>query len=173
MCVLRILDKIGVKDVTVVPEQSEPDGNFRPARIQTRNPRGAAEGPRALRDREARPAARNRPGLRPRGHRRQPERRIPSDDRQRGRHFASELHRPVQDGARNLPKGPGRRRPSSPPTWSTASRRITASRSAACLPASGTSATRSRFFEAEGPSQRYLLGFEESYGYLSRRLCPR
>lgn len=28
MCVLRILDKIGVKDVTVVPEQSEPDGNF-------------------------------------------------------------------------------------------------------------------------------------------------
>lgn len=28
MCVLSILDKIGVKDVTVVPEQSEPDGNF-------------------------------------------------------------------------------------------------------------------------------------------------
>lgn len=28
MCVLRILDKIGVKDITVVPEQSEPDGNF-------------------------------------------------------------------------------------------------------------------------------------------------
>ena len=28
MCVLRILDKIGIKDVTVVPEQSEPDGNF-------------------------------------------------------------------------------------------------------------------------------------------------
>ncbi|WP_099204925.1 phospho-sugar mutase [Scatolibacter rhodanostii] len=27
-CVLRILDKIGVKDITVVPEQSEPDGNF-------------------------------------------------------------------------------------------------------------------------------------------------
>ena len=27
-CVLRILDEIGVKDVTVVPEQSEPDGNF-------------------------------------------------------------------------------------------------------------------------------------------------
>lgn len=28
MCVLRILEEIGVKDVTVVPEQSEPDGNF-------------------------------------------------------------------------------------------------------------------------------------------------
>ena len=28
MCVTRILDRIGVKDVTVVPEQSEPDGNF-------------------------------------------------------------------------------------------------------------------------------------------------
>lgn len=28
MCVLKILDKIGVKDITVVPEQSEPDGNF-------------------------------------------------------------------------------------------------------------------------------------------------
>ena len=28
MCVLRILDKIGVKDVTVVPEQRDPDGNF-------------------------------------------------------------------------------------------------------------------------------------------------
>ena len=28
MCVLRILDRIGVKDITVVPEQSEPDGNF-------------------------------------------------------------------------------------------------------------------------------------------------
>ncbi len=28
MCVTRILDKIGVKDVTIVPEQSEPDGNF-------------------------------------------------------------------------------------------------------------------------------------------------
>lgn len=27
-CVLRILEKIGVKDITVVPEQSEPDGNF-------------------------------------------------------------------------------------------------------------------------------------------------
>lgn len=27
-CVLKILDRIGVKDVTVVPEQSEPDGNF-------------------------------------------------------------------------------------------------------------------------------------------------
>ena len=27
-CVLRILDKIGVKDVTVVPEQRDPDGNF-------------------------------------------------------------------------------------------------------------------------------------------------
>ncbi len=28
MCVTRILEKIGVKDVTIVPEQSEPDGNF-------------------------------------------------------------------------------------------------------------------------------------------------
>ncbi len=28
MCVKRILDKIGVKDVTVVPEQEQPDGNF-------------------------------------------------------------------------------------------------------------------------------------------------
>ena len=28
MCVTRILDRIGVKDITVVPEQSEPDGNF-------------------------------------------------------------------------------------------------------------------------------------------------
>lgn len=28
LCVLRILDKIGVRDITVVPEQSEPDGNF-------------------------------------------------------------------------------------------------------------------------------------------------
>ncbi len=28
MCVTRILDRIGIKDVTVVPEQSEPDGNF-------------------------------------------------------------------------------------------------------------------------------------------------
>ncbi|WP_322174031.1 phospho-sugar mutase [Acutalibacter caecimuris] len=28
MCVTRILDRIGVKDVTIVPEQSEPDGNF-------------------------------------------------------------------------------------------------------------------------------------------------
>ena len=27
-CVLAILDKIGVTDITVVPEQSEPDGNF-------------------------------------------------------------------------------------------------------------------------------------------------
>ncbi len=27
-CVLAILDRIGVKDVTIVPEQSEPDGNF-------------------------------------------------------------------------------------------------------------------------------------------------
>lgn len=27
-CVLKILDRIGVEDVTVVPEQSEPDGNF-------------------------------------------------------------------------------------------------------------------------------------------------
>lgn len=27
-CVLKILERIGVKDVTVVPEQSEPDGNF-------------------------------------------------------------------------------------------------------------------------------------------------
>ncbi|MFI3324544.1 MAG: phospho-sugar mutase [Clostridia bacterium] len=27
-CVLAILDEIGVRDVTVVPEQSEPDGNF-------------------------------------------------------------------------------------------------------------------------------------------------
>ena len=27
-CVLKILDRIGVKDITVVPEQSEPDGNF-------------------------------------------------------------------------------------------------------------------------------------------------
>lgn len=28
MCVTRILDRIGVSDVTIVPEQSEPDGNF-------------------------------------------------------------------------------------------------------------------------------------------------
>ena len=28
MCVTRILDKIGVKDIAIVPEQSEPDGNF-------------------------------------------------------------------------------------------------------------------------------------------------
>ncbi len=28
MCVKRILDKIGVKDVSVVPEQEQPDGNF-------------------------------------------------------------------------------------------------------------------------------------------------
>lgn len=28
MCVTRILDMIGVKDVVIVPEQSEPDGNF-------------------------------------------------------------------------------------------------------------------------------------------------
>ena len=28
VCVTRILDKIGVKDVTVVPEQEFPDGNF-------------------------------------------------------------------------------------------------------------------------------------------------
>ena len=28
MCVTRILDSIGIKNVTVVPEQSEPDGNF-------------------------------------------------------------------------------------------------------------------------------------------------
>lgn len=28
MCVTRMLEHIGVKDVTVVPEQSEPDGNF-------------------------------------------------------------------------------------------------------------------------------------------------
>ena len=28
MCVKRILDRIGVKDVTVVPEQENPDGNF-------------------------------------------------------------------------------------------------------------------------------------------------
>ena len=28
MCVTRILDRIGIKDVTIVPEQSEPDGNF-------------------------------------------------------------------------------------------------------------------------------------------------
>ena len=28
MCVQRILDKIGVKDITVVPEQKDPDGNF-------------------------------------------------------------------------------------------------------------------------------------------------
>lgn len=28
MCVTRILDSIGIKDVTIVPEQSEPDGNF-------------------------------------------------------------------------------------------------------------------------------------------------
>lgn len=27
-CVMRILDRIGVKDIEVVPEQSEPDGNF-------------------------------------------------------------------------------------------------------------------------------------------------
>ncbi len=27
-CVTRILDRIGVKDITIVPEQSEPDGNF-------------------------------------------------------------------------------------------------------------------------------------------------
>lgn len=28
MCVTRIFDMIGIKDVTIVPEQSEPDGNF-------------------------------------------------------------------------------------------------------------------------------------------------
>lgn len=28
MCVTRILERIGVTDVTIVPEQSEPDGNF-------------------------------------------------------------------------------------------------------------------------------------------------
>ena len=28
MCVTRILDRIGIQDITVVPEQSEPDGNF-------------------------------------------------------------------------------------------------------------------------------------------------
>jgi phosphoglucomutase len=28
VCVTRILDRIGIKDVTIVPEQSEPDGNF-------------------------------------------------------------------------------------------------------------------------------------------------
>ena len=28
MCVTRILERIGVSDVTIVPEQSEPDGNF-------------------------------------------------------------------------------------------------------------------------------------------------
>ena len=27
-CVLRILERIGIQDVTVVPEQAEPDGNF-------------------------------------------------------------------------------------------------------------------------------------------------
>ena len=27
-CVLRILERIGIRDVTVVPEQAEPDGNF-------------------------------------------------------------------------------------------------------------------------------------------------
>lgn len=27
-CVLRILERLGIKDVTVVPEQAEPDGNF-------------------------------------------------------------------------------------------------------------------------------------------------
>ena len=28
MCVTRIFDMIGIKDVTIVPEQSDPDGNF-------------------------------------------------------------------------------------------------------------------------------------------------
>ncbi|WP_101698277.1 phospho-sugar mutase [Clostridium minihomine] len=28
MCVTRILDSIGIRDVTIVPEQAEPDGNF-------------------------------------------------------------------------------------------------------------------------------------------------
>lgn len=28
MCVTEILDKIGVKNVTIVPEQEKPDGNF-------------------------------------------------------------------------------------------------------------------------------------------------
>ena len=28
MCVTRILDRIGIKDIAIVPEQSEPDGNF-------------------------------------------------------------------------------------------------------------------------------------------------
>ena len=40
-CVEKLLEKLGVQNLTLVPEQAEPDGNFRPARIRT--PRSARQ----------------------------------------------------------------------------------------------------------------------------------
>ena len=48
VCVTRILDMIGVDDVTVVPEQEMPDGHFTTCVPEPGGQRGVAEGPGAL-----------------------------------------------------------------------------------------------------------------------------
>ncbi len=67
--VTRVLGDIGITDITIVPEQQYPDGNFPLARIPT--PRFVRRWPWALRWRKN-PAQKydtcRRPGRRPRGH---------------------------------------------------------------------------------------------------------
>ncbi len=63
----KILRRIGVTDVTLVPEQAWPDGSFPTCPYPTRGARGAGARPRARAQDARRSAARHRPRLRPHG----------------------------------------------------------------------------------------------------------
>ena len=108
-CVRKLLGKLGVTHVTVVPEQEKPDGDFPTCPLpQPRDPRSDAERAGAVRQSPPRPAAWHRPRLRPLRRRRagRPG-RLPADHRQRDGHYPAGLHLPHPPGQRhNAPKTP-------------------------------------------------------------------
>ena len=113
--VLMLLERMGIpaENITVVPRQREPDGDFPHLPLpQPRDPGGHADRPGPVRPGPPRPDAGHRPRLRPdgRGCAGRPG-RLPSDHRQRDGSAAAGLqrrrHRPARCGCAGIP--PGRR----------------------------------------------------------------
>ncbi len=99
-CIRMLAKKLGVKNMTVVPEQEQPDGNFPTCPYPNPEIRQAMQkGLGALREGKARPVTWHRPGLRPLRHgRSRPQGRLPAHFRQRNgcdpaRLYLQEPHR--------------------------------------------------------------------------------
>ena len=169
-CVKKLLKKLGVSHVTVVPEQEKPGRQFPHLPLpQPRDPGSHAEGSGAVRQSPSRPAAGNRPRLRPLRHGSAGRQgRVPAHHRQRDGHHPAGLHLPH-------PQGAGRPVPEHPVAVTTI---VSTDMATPVAEKYGVELRRTltgfKFIgeqigklEAEGRPERYIFGFEESYGYLS------